>query len=520
MTSYASGELTGQQEPRFGPRASRKGSPMGEECAYLAGAYGLTPDPWQRRVIDAWLEADKAGRMRYGTGGLSVPRQNGKNSVLEMIELYKLVAQGRKILHTAHEMATAQAAMNRMLEFFRNEAYPELAALVLDIRTTNGQEAIRLHQRDCPQLTDGDPCTCIRSRCPVIAFKTRTSGGARGLTFDDVVCDEAQWMTDEQLEAVRLVTGAASDPQVFYIGTPPTPGAVGEVFPRLRSDGVEGKNPRLAWFEWSVDEIGNIHDRARWAATNPALGRRLQLTTIEDEAAELTPASFARERLGWWASGVEQASRLISTDEWDAVAVDADSVDVQGRRFLAVAFARDGRMSLAGAVRSDDAIHVEMVDAAKHSERTLPDLAKWLAERTESVESLTICGGSLSYSLIQELADLQVPKSWVRTASTSDYLAACAMLHEAIQGERLTATARDDRQDALSQSVAVCDAKPRGAGWGWMPTIDGGDETPLEAASVAFHAARTAKPPRRRVDDQGQPIVAGRSYVTRKRVTR
>ena len=73
-----------------------------------------------------------------------MPRQNGKNGVLEMVELYKSAVQGRKILHTAHEVKTCRKAFIRLKSFFESIDYPELKDEVSAIRSTNGQEAIIL----------------------------------------------------------------------------------------------------------------------------------------------------------------------------------------------------------------------------------------------------------------------------------------------------------------------------------------------------------------------------------------
>ena len=85
------------------------------------------------------------GRWSAPRVGLDVARQNGKNAVIEIVELFKMVLLGRRILHTAHEVKTCRKAFSRLLEFFDNERqYPELRALVREIRRTNGQEAIVL----------------------------------------------------------------------------------------------------------------------------------------------------------------------------------------------------------------------------------------------------------------------------------------------------------------------------------------------------------------------------------------
>lgn len=74
----------------------------------------------------------------------------------------------------------------------------------------------------------------------------------------------------------------------------------GTVFRELRRRALAGESRRTAWFEFSVKEIGNVKDKKRWAESNPAMGRRIQLSSIEGEAEQLDPDTFARERLGWW----------------------------------------------------------------------------------------------------------------------------------------------------------------------------------------------------------------------------
>ena len=81
----------------------------GGAAAELAAAYGYELDPWQRSVIDAWLGRDEADMFTATSCGLSVPRRNGKNALLEVRELYGLVCNGERFLHTAHEVKTARS---------------------------------------------------------------------------------------------------------------------------------------------------------------------------------------------------------------------------------------------------------------------------------------------------------------------------------------------------------------------------------------------------------------------------
>jgi len=107
-------------------------------------------------------------------------------------------------------------------------------------------------------------------------------------TLDVLVCDEAQELTDEQQEALLPTISSAptGNPQFLLTGTPPAPESGADVFRRTRTAAIEDSSAgRLAWHEWSVDdEYGaekfDADDQRVWAATNPALGGRLNPEVI------------------------------------------------------------------------------------------------------------------------------------------------------------------------------------------------------------------------------------------------
>src|SRR5690606_20537971 len=124
--------------------------------------------------------------------GLAVPRQNGKNGLLEMVELYKMVALGRKILHTAHPVPTSRKHFLRMLAYFDNpREYPWLVDQVARLRSANGQEAIILKNGGS------------------VEFVSRSKNSGRGFTVDDVVFDEAQELDSDALEAILPTLSSA-----------------------------------------------------------------------------------------------------------------------------------------------------------------------------------------------------------------------------------------------------------------------------------------------------------------------
>lgn len=423
------------------------------------------------------------GRWASLTCGIAVPRQNGKNALLEIRELYGMVALGERILHTAHEVKTAQKHFRRLKYFFGNQAedpaaqFPELNALVSQVRSVNGQEAVFLHNGGSIELV------------------ARSKNSGRGFTVDVLVMDEAQELAEDALEALMPTTSAAptGNPQWIFAGTPPGPNAIGEVFTRVRREALGESPGRLSWHEWSVDHDADLDDRSLWRMTNPAMDAgRLQIEVVEGERARFSDSGFARERLGRWASD-DGSRRLIPAALWESSAVDAAPGD--GPRSFGVAFSQDGsRVSTCGAVKHSDGIHVELIAAySGPTESGVAQLAEWLAARWRETAQIAVVGAAGS-ALMQALRDRGVSDRVVRSLNTPQYFEANAMTEDALRSGRVTHPVGGEG-DVLDASVAVCDRKQRGSSgqWGWEATTPDGDETPVEAFSVAYWAARTAK---------------------------
>lgn len=294
-----------------------------EDAIFLASSYGLIPDDWQSDILNAWLGRKVDDKWCYGRCGLAVPRQNGKNGVLEVRELFGLVMLGETFLHAAHEVKTTRKAFKRLKHFFGEKRddphakYPELNELVSEVRNTNGQEAIFLKDRD--DRKGGS-----------IEFVARSSGSGRGFTVDVLVLDEAQHLDDEELEAIRSAVSSAplGNPQVIYTGTPPDreKGELGVVWLRIR-EGAE-KDPRLCWIEYGAPDgpMPDIHDDVMLYAANPALEVRhgngafgLTMDVVNDERGDLSPEGVARERYGWWGNPETIRRGVIDMDVWRAL---------------------------------------------------------------------------------------------------------------------------------------------------------------------------------------------------------
>ncbi|WP_353809086.1 hypothetical protein [Agromyces sp. SYSU T00194] len=470
------------QRPRHhvAPRAD---STFGDLAAKFAADYQLDPDGWQRLVLDDWL-AMRRQKFASLTCGLAVPRQNGKNALLEVRELFGMVGRGEKILHTAHEVKTAQKHFRRLKFFFGQKRddpgakFPELNALVQNVRSVNGQEAIF--------LTNGGS----------IELVARSKNSGRGFTVDVLVMDEAQELSEDALEALMPTTSAAplGNPQWIFTGTPPGPSAVGEVFTRVRHEALGDRPGRIAWHEWSVEGSVDLDDRRLWHETNPGIDAgRLQVDVIAGERARFSDAGFARERLGRWSSELG-GSRLVTVAQWDDTGV--KTPPASGVKSFGVAFSKDGtRVSVAGSVKHDGGVHVELVGA--HSgpvDAGVASLADWLAERATDTAQIVISGRAGATVLQEALRKRRVSTRIVHVATTSEYLTAAAMLYDSILERSVTHLAIDG-QKRLDDSISICDKenRTRDGGWGWKATTPDGDETPTEAISLANWAAVTGK---------------------------
>jgi hypothetical protein len=459
--------LAGVAAPRV-RRVPRAASSDGPDAAFLASAYGLTPDGWQDDCLTDWLGRRKDGRWTSATCGLAVPRQNGKNGALEVRELFGMVELGERFLHTAHEVKTARKAFLRIASFFENERqHPELAALAREIRKTNGQEAI--------VLKNGGS----------IEFIARSKGSGRGFTVDVLVCDEAQDLTDEELAALLPTISAAptGNPQVILTGTPPDParpGPQGEVFRRVRVDGEAGKDKRLAWTDFGVADgpMPDVDDRDLWAKVNPALSIRLNVAEVERERGLMSPETFARERLGWWGDPAQGASP-IPAEAW-AACEDAESRFAEGGAVLGLHVTADQRITyLAGVgLRPDGLIHVEVL-AEVSTSRAVAQAAELAKARNGA--PLWLDPGSHSGALIP---DLEAAGVAVNPVTLQKLAQGCGM----VINDVTTKSLRHRGQDVLDAAVRNAGVRITAReSWTWS----GPNVAPLSAVTLAlfgFHS--------------------------------
>ena len=448
------------QDPRLrvAPRAVKS---FGDLAADFAGDYGLRPDPWQQIVLDDWL-AEKSGKWASLTCGLSVPRQNGKNALIEVRELFGMVGRGEKILHTAHQLPTARKAFKRLLHFFGSQPndpgakFPELNALVAEVRTTNGQEAVILHNGGSVEIV------------------ARSKNSGRGFTVDVLVMDEAQELDDDDLEALMPTTASAPqrNPQWIFTGTPPGPKARGDVFSRVRREALDGKSARLSWHEWSCGDDVDLDERDEWRTANPGLlSGRLQMDVVEGERARFSADGFARERLGMWSTSA--SSSVFEARDWrECVGEHDSSLPLQA---LGVASTLDlTHSTLVGASVDDGAVQVKPVHFQPGS--------GWVVEAVAELQQAHGCEVVIDERgpaavLIPALEKSGVALTVMKTGNVLD---ACAGFLEAVRAHGIRHAEYKELDDAVKGVVQ----RNVGDRWAWGRKGDV-NIAPLEAATFA-----------------------------------
>jgi hypothetical protein len=442
--------------------------------------WGDSFDEWQRGAGRVTLGKRANGEYAATVGGItySIPRQVAKTFlVMRIVFALCTLFPGLTVLWSAHRTRTASKTFGSMRALAQKSG---AAKYVKSIRAVNGEQEIH--------FTNGS----------VIMFGAREQGFGRG--FDEVdieVFDEAQILTEKALEDMVAATNQSRFPAgalLFFMGTPPRPVDPGEAFKARRREALAGETEDAVYIECSADPDADPDDREQWAIANPSFPHRTPVRSMLRLRKNLPSAeSWRREALGIWDSD-QEGSRYFSGSQWVESEGEATG---EGYPSYAVAFSTSGeRISVGGHFGTPESGHVELIDALDgDSEAGLVQLADWFVAdnpdgvvRWRAAQRIVLSGAAGAGVLRQYLLDRKVPPARITVANTPQYLQACEMFRDAMR-ER-SVTHRAEGQSVLDNSVAVTDKDRRG---GWISTVPDGDETPLEAVSLALWGARTTK---------------------------
>lgn len=472
----------GNQEPTFefvGDYAFTDGP----DAVRLFENYRATFYPCQEHEMELFLARDASGSYATLTIGISKPRQNGKSYGARWYAVWAALVEGKKVLYSAHHGKTVRKMFKAIREIVEGnpDIYRELAQDGGGIYKAAGSEGI--------YFANGG----------MIEFQTRTTSGARGETYDIIIVDEAQELTQGQLDAMKPTTLASDsgDPQMIYLGTPPGPDCPGTVFRKMH-DKAHAGGEGIWWLEWAVEEPVDTtdFDACLEAAyrTNPAMGYRIRERVMADAIRTATDvAGFNREYLNWWSR--QHVDSAIGADGWERCAIeDAPRLDGESAPCFAVKFSLDGkRASIAAAAKMDDGrVYVEVPGGCNAS---CAGGIRWVEDFAASVAGgagkVVIDGKAHADDLYRRLRGKKVPKPCLDMPASSWVADACSSFVTAID----EGTIAHAGQQAVAYAVDNTTKRKigNGGGFGFEAATEDADETLLEAMALAYQAAMTNK---------------------------
>jgi phage terminase large subunit-like protein len=444
----------------------RQGSGSGSEAVELAASAGLILDDWQAWALCEAMDEQPRGLWSASDVGLEVPRQNGKNSILEARQLAGLFLLGERLqLHTAHEVKTTDEHFLRISQLI--EGCPDLDRMVQKIRLGSGEKAI--------ELKDG--CR--------LRFVARSVGSGRGFSGSPIYLDEAFALVATEISALQYAMGAQENPQLWF--TSSSSMLTSEVLLQLRKRAeADSGNERLFYALWAAEKEGLRSDRKRWAAANPGYPHRIKPTTIQ---AELDTAGdneellvgFDRERLGL-VEETEHVIPFVPAQQWAALGTGAHEMGSGAVLVLDAGPDLECASLCAAQTDVDGIVHIDVVRSGVGTEWVV---ASCVANSLVSGSPIHVAANSPAAGLV---AEIEKGGAEVASLTASEAQAAVVAFKAAIE----LGTLRHRNDPVLAAAVAAATRKEVGDSWRLSRRSSASDITPLIAAAHAHSLATSA----------------------------
>jgi hypothetical protein len=487
--------LLGDQRPRI-CHVPEYSTTTGDEAVELAAIAGLDLDDWQQFVLRHSLGERPDGKWAAEEVGLMVSRQSGKGSILEARELAGMFLLGEEfIIHSAHLFDTSANHFRRLSQRIKNT--PELSERTDKILAGHGNESITLYPNEK---------TGVVSR---IEFRTRTGMGGLGFTISLLVFDEAMIISPAMHGALLPTLSAMPNIQVWYTGSAvdeDNPAHDGTVFARVRDRGLKGDDPRLAYFEWSLnkddpEKVGPTDERD-WAKANPGFGLRILPERIEMERRAMDRRTFAVQRLG--------VGKWPRTDGMEGVVIDPDAwkacTDKGSEAIDPVCFAVDVQPDSAHAAicvaghREDNLAHVEIVEHRVGNGWVVERVVELLKDHRAMDVVLDASGPAVS--LMQPLEDEGVK---IHPVTAREHSQACGMLYDGVGDKSLGHLG----EPALLAAIEGASRRmTTGEAWLWSRRNSSVDICPLVGVTLALWGLST-------LEQHGDPQVYDLNQIAR-----
>lgn len=455
---------------------------------FATDVLGIPPLPWQRWLLIHALELKSDGNFRFRTIVILVARQQGKTSIIEIKNLWKLfVLQVPLVVSTAQDLDVSEESWDKAIEII--EGIPELNAELAHVNKVNGKKYFKL---------------ASGSRWKP---KASTRRSARGLSGDDVNLDELREHTNWLAwAAVTKTTMARPNAQIYAFSNAGDDQSV--VLNDLQEQGrAAAEHPNLAdesfgYFEWSAPDdvrctckrkphldICRLQDRGAWAQANPSLGYTVTEQALASALATDPEAVFRTECLCQRVQSLSEWGVISSTD-WKTAQDPATTL--VGSPSYAIEVSRDlATISIGAAGRRGDGLrHLELVD------RFPTDVGKLVGQLKKRIKAfnpvaVVIDPASSAGYLIDEIekhCGIEVVKPLGR-----DVAAACGSVYVGLSANEVKS--RDVRirpHPSLDAAARAAEWKDRGDARVFdRRNDDGPDVSPLMAVTLADFGAKS-----------------------------
>lgn len=475
---------------------------LGAEVADLNALLGFAPDAEQELILELAFAVAADGLPAASRGAVVASRQTVKSSGLEMVALgWMLLTQEPVVLWSAHELKTARETFLHMQRLL--EARPWTRRRIRQTYTG---------------INDMGFAFVTGQR---LMFAARTTDSGRGKTAPKTIRDEELETRDEHIAASAAVTSTFPWAQTLAGSS----GAkdYSEVLWRAINRGRAQEPGRYFHLEWVDDKDAGqcgtpdcahrrdtpgcrLDSREHLRRSNPTVGRirsdgrGLTWAAIADERGDLSPAAFARERLGWHyqlradlvASKPFRFGDLVIDRASTIVGEPVFAVDVSpGAAWASIVV---GGRNPAGSLHVEIPSHeVEVPRGGREWARKPGDgwVSGWFASRLDADDETTptyermrvlLLAGSDAESLapaLERIVGLEVEVvPWAR------YAAACGIITRLVRSGELVFVG----DNALTDAAITVVRKPsteRATGWSRADSDD--DITPWVAATLLAH---------------------------------
>ena len=416
--------------PRYATPRTESRETLGRLATKYGKALGYPLMPWQQYVFDVALEIDpKTKRFAYQFITITVPRQCGKTTLLEVLVLLRGLGHGyrQKMVYGAQDRNMAR---RKLFDDWRPVLEDSPFNPHIKFRATNGSEQLQLKGGSTMDLT----------------ASLKSSG--QGMTADLVIIDEAFDFTDNRMDTNFMPTlrtrrnpppgwdGVWYGPQMWIVSTAGTPESSKWLLSKVEKGRVlveDQVRSGTCYFEWSAEDDDPADDPATWRKCTPALGYTINEEAIRSELNNTDLSSFARFGLNRWVESV--VDPVFSLERWDALLNDSPA-EQNGSWAIGFDVSEDRTFGsiAAASMRADGKFLVEVIERRAGT--------GWMAEFIANIwhkkrpVGIFLDRHGPAGSLLTDLETLNVPvlKRGQGTAlediSTSDFAKACGLWYD------------------------------------------------------------------------------------------